>query len=216
MQSVEIICECQQPANPDKPLLGCTNKSCEKWLHNECLEHRALLSTYERLGKDKPHVKPPESPKDSKDEEEPKRPLSPKETGGAVSAQHSIDVKADGIGDGEAVQVNDNVEVKRIEDDAPTASEDRTVSSETPAKDGSATETTSKLTPGRRSGRPRKRNSEAVEDNSKPYLGLFTATVRSEISPPMVEIRDIRHNIEGGEKTWLEPIDCPICGARIL
>src|SRR5687767_6116766 len=51
LQSVEPVCSCSQPENPDKTLVGCSNELCKKWLHDDCLIHEALMKTYERLGK---------------------------------------------------------------------------------------------------------------------------------------------------------------------
>jgi hypothetical protein len=52
---VEFICKCQNPANPDKCLIGCTNSKCEKWMHKECMTHDILMQVFERLGTDEPH-----------------------------------------------------------------------------------------------------------------------------------------------------------------
>ncbi len=138
MWSVEIVCICGNPANPDNTLIGCANEGCGKWLHDECLKHDALSKTFKRLGKDKPHTKTSDRKRNDKDEEQANRPLSPTESGAAESAMHSIDVKANGDGEAEqdVVQVNDNVDVRRSEDDdAQAASEERLPSSESHTKD---------------------------------------------------------------------------------
>lgn len=218
LSTVESLCKCGNPGNPDKTLIGCSNEDCRKWLHEECLKHDALTKTYERLGKDLPH-KPAESIKEDKDKEEAKRPLSPTETGTAVVAEHSIDVKADGEGEGDSVKVNDNVDVKRLDEDEAAASsvapEDQTptLNNQTPSA-----ETPGKGTPNRKPGRPRKKavDSPAITDSkAKPYEGLFEATVRMDLSPPVLEITDLREGVEGGEKTWQEEINCLVCGTRI-
>ena len=175
-----------------------------------------MLKTYERLGKDKPH-RLPGFVKEDKETEEAKRPLSPTETGTGIVANHSIDVKADGEAD--SVKVNDNVEVKRLdEDEAPASSvapEDQNSvrNNQTPSA-----ETPGKGTPNRKPGRPKKKVADAsavTESKSKPYEGLFDATVRMDLSPPMLEIKDLREGVEGGEKTWQEEINCLVCGSRI-
>ncbi|CAH0019471.1 unnamed protein product [Clonostachys rhizophaga] len=50
------VCKCKTPANPDKMLVGCTNKSCGKWMHDDCLRHDALMRVFDRLGKTTPQV----------------------------------------------------------------------------------------------------------------------------------------------------------------
>ncbi|KAI9720060.1 MAG: hypothetical protein M1812_003187 [Candelaria pacifica] len=42
-------CVCKKPTNPDKILLGCSNKACGSWLHEECVIEDALTKTQERL-----------------------------------------------------------------------------------------------------------------------------------------------------------------------
>jgi len=206
--------------NPDKVLVGCANEGCGKWLHDECLLHDALLKTYERLGRDKPHKKP-----ESAKEGEAKRPLSPTETGAAVSAQHSIDVNVDGVAeDQDGIRVNDNVEVGRADDDddAPATSEDAAASESLNKDDDASADTPGKSGSRRGPGRPRKHKPDGVSNGSeagkgKPYEGLFEAQLITDTvaSPPTIEIKDLRQGIEGGEKSWIEPVDCLICGARI-
>ncbi|EGU73915.1 hypothetical protein FOXB_15574, partial [Fusarium oxysporum f. sp. conglutinans Fo5176] len=53
LSSVELIYECQEPANPDKIVLECTNSKCGKSLHEECITHKILIQVHERLGIDK-------------------------------------------------------------------------------------------------------------------------------------------------------------------
>ncbi|RFN43451.1 hypothetical protein FIE12Z_12313 [Fusarium flagelliforme] len=55
LSSVDILCECETPANPDKMLIGCSSSKCEQWMHHECLTHDILMQVYARLGTDKPH-----------------------------------------------------------------------------------------------------------------------------------------------------------------
>ncbi|KAF4970243.1 hypothetical protein FSARC_2682 [Fusarium sarcochroum] len=56
LSSVDIICECETPANPEKMVIGCTSSKCEQWMHHECLTHDILMQVYARLGTDKPHL----------------------------------------------------------------------------------------------------------------------------------------------------------------
>ncbi|KAJ6437620.1 ebs-bah-phd domain-containing protein [Purpureocillium lavendulum] len=55
LSSVDLICKCKTPANPDKTLVACTTPRCEQWLHYECLLHAVLTRVYNALGIDKPH-----------------------------------------------------------------------------------------------------------------------------------------------------------------
>ena len=221
-QTVELVCSCNTPAHPDNLLVGCTTETCKKWMHEQCIKDEALRATYERLGKDKPHRGP--DPKDTKTEDEAKRPLSPTEVGAAVSAQHSIDVKADGESS-DAVHVNtkDNVEVKQTEDeDAPGAPEDSIAepSAEPPSKSESATPTKTSASKSaaanRKVGRPRKKLAETNGDSSKHWESLFSVSLKMmDQGPPYLEFKDLREGIVGGEKTWTEPVKCLVCGNQV-
>lgn len=223
-QTVELVCSCNTPANPDKLLVGCTTDTCKKWMHEQCIIDDALRSTYRRLGTDKPHLSPV-TPKKEENGDEAKRPLSPTETG---AEQHSIDVKGEaGTADAVHVSTKDNVEVRQADDeDAPAAPEDslpeqsaepRSVTSEsanteTPNKAAAG----SKSTPGRRPGRPKKKGAEANGENARPWEGLFEASLKmADIGPPLIEFRDLREGIVGGKKTWTEPVKCLLCGTKV-
>jgi len=186
-------------------------------MHEQCIKDEALRATYNRLGTDKPHL-PPEIPKKEKDEDEAKRPLSPTETGAAVSAQHSIDVKADA----DSV-MNDNVEVKQGEDeDAQAAPEDSPPATSTDARatsEKTEVQTPAKASSGkpsstRKAGRPKKK-SEANGDNSKPWEGLFEVTLKTD-GVSILEFKDLRQGVEGGQKTWTESVKCLVCGNQVV
>ncbi|KAK3310659.1 uncharacterized protein B0T15DRAFT_387593 [Chaetomium strumarium] len=233
LSSVELVCSCNTPGNPDKLLIGCTTESCKKWMHEQCIIDDALKAVYKRLGTDKPHV-PPSPPATAKKEEsgdEGKRPLSPTETGAEGSTEHSIDVKAES-GPSDAVVVKDNVEVGQAADDedAPAAPEDslpmrpadqqRTASENTTRTDTPDKHTvgvaTSKPTPGRKPGRPRKKAPEANGDSARPWEGLFKAVLKTaDLAPPLIEIEDLRESVVGGQKTWTEPVKCLLCGNQV-
>jgi hypothetical protein len=262
-QSVELLCSCHTPAHPNKTLVGCTNEGCKKWLHEDCIKEEALKATYNRLGTDKPHISP-DTVKEEKDSEEAKRPLSPTETGAAVSAQHSIDVKADSETDAVHVQTNDSVDVKHSEDDedAPHAPEDGITepsSAEPQPQQRNLTTTTdssadrnnrdtpnskavannnngtssSKATPKsatKLTVRRGKKVSEANGDSSngagngngnnskaKPWDGLFEVAFKllPESNVPILEIKDLREGVVGGEKLWTEPVKCLLCGKQV-
>lgn len=185
------------------------------------MAHEVLTKTFERLGSSKPHIKKETEVKNEKEEEEAKRPLSPVEpTSGAISAELPIQVKTDG--EGEEVKLNDNVDVKRIEEDedadADAAPAPKDESVPPPTNGTSTTDTTNKGSSARKPGRPKKHradNADPIDLKSKPYEGLFEANIRMDLSPPVVEIKDLRTDVEGGEKTWTEDINCLVCGSRI-
>lgn len=212
-QSVERVCKCGQPANPDKTLIGCSNTKgdCGKWLHSDCLIHDALMKVYQRLGKTKPHV-PPTTLKDEKDSDEAKRPLSPKESGGAVSAQQSIDVKSDcgavavrGIKPeiGSATRLEPSKEPATSTEPEPNPMK-KPVSAE-PASSNS-----------RAGGTGRKYKGKKKAEAPPIYDGLFEAKTVMTLTPPMIEITDLRRGVEGGAKVWLEPMLCLICHEQIV
>lgn len=204
LQAVDRVCRCKEPGNPDKVLIGCPAENCNKWLHEECLKHDVLMRVFEELGTDKPHKAPGAGVKEEK--EEVKRPLSPVEpSSGTVATELPIQVKTDGEGESEVKAAGDSVDVKEERDVA--AAEGSSVQ----AQNGRAsnTQTPSAETP-RKPGRGRKK---AVDDlNYKPYEGLFEATFQPD--KDVFEIKDLR-DVQGGDKTWLEEVDCLICGSRI-
>ncbi|KAL8366205.1 hypothetical protein RB595_004796 [Gaeumannomyces hyphopodioides] len=212
ISSVELVCKCGQPANPDKTLIGCSNfkNNCGKWLHLDCLEHDALMKVYERLGKDKPHVASESALKNEKDGDT-KRPLSPKESGGAASAQQSINVKS--------------VEVEGIKPEGKSARLEETPAPATPAepnhkpiKKSASAEPPSSRAGGAGAGRKggRSGRSKRKGEPANTYEGLFEANTKMDLTPPMIEIVDLRQGTQGGKKKWLEPMLCPICGETIV
>ncbi len=237
LQSVELVCSCNTPGNPDKLLIGCTTESCKKWMHEHCVVEEALKAAYKRLGTDKPHL-PAVTTKKEEDGDEGKRPLSPTETGVEGSTEHSIDVKAEGASSD--VGTRDNVEVRPSADDedAQAAPEDSlplrpadktraasettdalsksAATAATGAAAGSSNNTTGgKATPGRKAGRPRKKGAEANGDSARPWEGLFEATLKTDKGPPVIEFRDLREGVTGGEKTWTERVKCLLCGNQV-
>ena len=222
-----MLCKCSLPGNPDKTLIGCTTEPCKQWLHEDCIKHEALLATYRRLGTDKPHIAEHPVAKDDKAVDEAKRPLSPKETGVAVSTQQSIDVKQSvETPAAAATQANtgDSVDVKGAGEPSTTAasgSQTGGAAGTQPqsAVDKSALEspsvqgTPSKTGTPAKKGKGRKKAAGAVEP--KPYQGLFSISLRMSTSPPVLEIKDLREGIVGGEKQWTEPIKCLVCGSQI-
>ncbi|XXG94055.1 hypothetical protein Hte_000306 [Hypoxylon texense] len=189
LSSAELRCQCNRPENPDKRLFGCSNEDCKKWLHDECLIHEALLKTYKRLGTDKPHRSAPVKEEDGG--EGAKRPLSPSESGAAQTTEQSIDVKPE--------EHQQTIKLADLEGTLPAIkAESANVSVAEP----------------KRRGRPRKSERDDPTAN-KPYEGLFEAIILSDLSPPMLEVTDLRDNVTGGEKSWTEPLHCLICNHEL-
>lgn len=186
-------------------MIGCSADECKKWLHEECLKHDILTRVFEELGTDKPHKASGAGVKEEK-EDEVKRPLSPVEPGsGTVATELPIQVKTDGEGESEVKAANDSVDVKAEREVAAEGSAAQAHNGR-----GSNTQTPSAETP-RKPGRGRKKATEDL--TNKPYEGLFEATFQPE--KDMFEIKDLR-DVQGGDKTWLEEVDCLVCGSRIV
>jgi hypothetical protein len=145
--------------------------------------------------------------------------LSPKEPPVANSAHPSIDVKGDADGGEEEEDKKEAVRVKRSEvkdedeEKKVVAPEAKMEATPTKAQVANSAAASSK-----NAGAGRRKSRKSIEPNgvssaSKPYLGLFAAALLKD-STPMVEITDLRPDV-AGEKTWLEPIDCLVCGARV-
>lgn len=266
-------------------LVGCGDDNCAKWIHEECLKHYALMRVYERLGTDKPHIAVKPSPGDVVKSEtagdDVKEPLSPRESGGAASAQHSIDVKADTVevqgasdddesssggaranGDG-GKEAKDVAVRSKAKDDAAAAGASGTpplkrevtpsesdagglqqakkggLATPTPAAASSSASASASASKARKSpagagvavasssGSSGKKAAagrafptlQSFGNKKKPYDKLFEAslllTPLDSTAPTMIEIRDLRRKVEGGEKEWLEPAECPVCGSAI-
>ncbi|KAH9902303.1 hypothetical protein F4778DRAFT_781534 [Xylariomycetidae sp. FL2044] len=194
LSSAKLICQCNRPENPDRKLVGCTNDQCKKWLHNDCLIHETLLNTYMRLGTDKPHK--PTSMKEENGEGA-KRPLSPSESGAAQTAEQSIDVKPE--------EQQSTIKLADVEKALPAIkAEDPTRASSTPTTGES-----------KRKRRPRK-SEPGDPGTTKPYQGLFEATIKDDhTGPPVVEIVDLREGVTGGERSWIESLRCIACNEEI-
>ena len=60
-----------------------------------------------------------------------------------------------------------------------------------------------------------KRGRKKAGEEAKPYEGLFEATLKMSDGPTVWEVRDLRENVKGGEKTWTEKAECLVCGTAI-
>ena len=243
LQSIENVCDCNQPANPDKMLVGCGDESCGKWIHEECLKHYALMRVYERLGRDKPHIAdkkqdddgPPEAAatkeaavegvlKSETANEDVKEPLSPRESGGAVSVQHSIDVKPNDDGADKSAGGGDKGETV-LSSTTTTPTKDVAVAVRGKKKDALKREMTpsdGKKKPSTATATKNRKlpTLHSFDGKKKPYDKLFEATLlltplESSAAPTMIEITDLRPHVPGGVKQWLEPAECPVCGSAI-
>ncbi|CAM1507223.1 Fc.00g068640.m01.CDS01 [Cosmosporella sp. VM-42] len=194
LSSVDLLCKCETPANPDKTLIGCTNNECNKWMHDDCLCHDVLMRVYDQLGTDKPHRKEHLGVKTEKGADRAARPLSPTDTG--KETQPTIDVRS-----GEA---QDNVLVRKVDETTPQPTGTPSRVPPTPSAD-----TIPKSSAAKR-GRKKK------PMDQKPYEGLFKATLRMDgEGPTKWEIEDLRENVPGGDKTWIENAQCLLCGVTI-
>ncbi|KAF5704669.1 hypothetical protein FMUND_12397 [Fusarium mundagurra] len=50
----------------------------------------------------------------------------------------------------------------------------------------------------------------------KPYVGLFEADLKTQCSPPVWEIRDLRRNGGANHDTWTEEVHCLLCGGLVM
>ena len=72
------------------------------------------------------------------------------------------------------------------------------------------------LTPGRKPGRLLKKGSKANSESARPWEGLFEAALKTvDVGPLLIEFKDLREGVVGGEKTWTEYIKCLICGSQV-
>ncbi|KAI1066994.1 hypothetical protein LB507_011624 [Fusarium sp. FIESC RH6] len=194
LSSVELICKCQTPANPDKTLIGCTSSSCGKWMHQECMVHDILMQVYERLGTNKPHRTKGLMVEKKKLEE-------------GTDSLPSVDVEKQktqsivNVLDG-TTQVN--TQVKSAVPETPRETE-------TPA---AGPKPSRSIATASVDGLPKTGRKKETAD-SKPYRGLFEAKLKMQGRPTAWEIRDLRENITGGERTWAEKVSCLECGVNV-
>ncbi|KAL3584869.1 hypothetical protein FPOAC2_14650 [Fusarium poae] len=194
INSVELWCKCQTPENPDKTLMQCTSGECGQWMHHECMVHGILMQVYERLGTDKPHRSEGFLVK----EENPEKAIHPPSPTDAEEkeAQPTINIRPG--------ETNDNVHVKKAARETPHETE-----TPTPGQTPSRSIATASAKGSAKKGYKKKTG------YSKPYLGLFEATLKMQDGPTAWEIRDLRENVTGGDKTWTEKAHCLLCGSTI-
>lgn len=211
-KTVQLICKCNTPANPDKALVACTDTACGTWLHHECLLDDVLTRVFDRLGANNPHIV--EVKKEVEDlpirvvngvdkQISQREPLSPHDVKDEETTTE-LDVKDEnGV----------------MQESRPPTATKITPPTETPTPKGSETDidmsndipvetVPRKIAPGK-TGRGRK------PANRKPYEGLFEATLRLTEVPVTWDITDLRAGIDGAE-TWAEPAECLVCRTRIV
>ncbi|KAF4432398.1 hypothetical protein F53441_13835 [Fusarium austroafricanum] len=194
LSSVELRCKCQTPANPEKTLIECASWECGKWMHHECMAHDILMQVYERLGTDKSHRSEGLVVEEEKPEEA-IRPLSPTDAE-EKETQPTIDVRSG--------ETNDNVHVEKAARETPRETE-----TPIPGPMPSKSIATASAKGSAKKGRKKKTG------DSKPYLGLFEATLKMQDDITAWEIRDLRENVTRGDKTWTEKVHCLLCGSTI-
>lgn len=162
-------------------------------MHEECLNYDVLMREYGQLGTGKPHQTKGTIVKERQRDDKAACPFSPK-NGEEKETQPVIDVRY-----GEAYT---HSPVKKAEGGIS-----RPLEAPTPNPTPSNTDAQAKLTV----KKSRKRKGAA----SKPYEGLFKATLNLSDGPTTWEIQDLRENVSGGEKTWSEQVHCLLCGIAI-
>ena len=196
-------------------------------MHEQCIIDDALRTTYKFLGSDKPHLPPVITRKENRGDEG-KCPLSPPETGADGSAEHSIDAEAEAApSDTVHVGTKEAAEIKQAADGeaASVAPEDslplrppeaRVTSENTIADTTSKPATAGESTTGRKPGRPLQKGSKANGESARPWQGLFEATLKTaDVGPPLIELKDLRERVVGGEKMWTERVKCLLCGNQV-
>ncbi|CCC05184.1 unnamed protein product [Sordaria macrospora k-hell] len=243
LSTVELVCGCNTPANPDKLLVGCSSESCKKWLHEECIKDQALRATFERLGTDKPHVlvKEEKVEKVEKEEEADDKQDAKVEPNGDAKQEESVDVKAEKDASQTNGGTNGNRALKAGSEDAKPAPEDTPEAEadedEDAQRQGRGIEVhnsrpdistrihgngnTNDKNGRRAETRPTPQKvasppGSKVTNKDRPWEGLFSVTLEMN-GQPYLEFTDLRADVlaEGGAKTWTEPIKCLVCGVLV-
>ncbi|KAH6975597.1 hypothetical protein EDB80DRAFT_310206 [Ilyonectria destructans] len=63
--------------------------------------------------------------------------------------------------------------------------------------------------------KPPAKKSRKKNTDSRPYIGLFEATLKLDDGRTTWTIHDLRENVSGGEKIWNEQAHCLLCGVTI-
>ncbi|KAL7940002.1 hypothetical protein V8C42DRAFT_338891 [Trichoderma barbatum] len=199
LSSIVLVCKCRTPSNPDKTLVGCSNKTCEEWMHYDCLLDDVLIRVYDRLGTDIPHKSAikEETKKDTEDElkERTKGDLRYGLLSPSVEAE---DRKSPVIANRE---LKDQILLKQGDDESSKDTESSTMAPTNPSDKSSKSALT--------------KRGECKKSSKKPWERLFKATLKLEYGPTAWEVTDLREGVEGGEKKWMEPVYCLLCNTLI-
>jgi hypothetical protein len=152
------------------------------------------MQVYERLGTDKDHRTEGAILKEGKTEET-THPLSPTDAE-ERKTQPTIDVRSG--------ETQDNVHVKEVIRETPLETKNST-----PRPTSSKFINAAPAMGSAKNGRKKKTG------DPKPYAGLFEATLKMQEGPTVWEIRGLRENVTGNDKSWTEKAYCLICGACI-
>ncbi|OAQ74398.1 hypothetical protein VFPFJ_10944 [Purpureocillium lilacinum] len=186
------------PANPDKTLIGCSNPSCDQWLHYECLLHACPMSVYEQLGTDKPHKTELAS--------KGKTVVNPQ-----PGVQAQIAAKEDDTTKPAAGEKESEKPYSKLECTYGLTSQ--------PAQPAGTPE---KATEVMEVAHDKLNQSEHITEsgtkeraNGAPYAGLFDAKLRLDRNQAVWEVADLRQNIPCGDREWELDVKCLVCGSTI-
>ncbi|KAH8745782.1 hypothetical protein F5883DRAFT_586371 [Diaporthe sp. PMI_573] len=193
---IKRLCHCNQPQNPDKVMIQCPNKKCNRWLHEECLRHQILLNTYDHLQTDMTYPVLNTELR-SMGKETDNRDLGMNQPG-TIAIAAEVLTRAETDGADELVKRGEGVEPNVV--------------SLPPAGDGLVRS---------QNGQPltmpicvasRRRRKRVVRSFRKPYEGLLRAELKSE--DDVFEIIYSQPD-DRGEKRWRVGFNCTVCGTRI-
>ncbi|KAM0540029.1 hypothetical protein ACHAO7_011596 [Fusarium culmorum] len=179
---------------PRQEAIECPSSECGQWMHHECLTHDVLMQVYQRLGTDKPH-RTEGAVLNEENAEEAIHPQSPADAE-EKEIQPTIDVRSGGT--------QGNIHVKEVVRETVLEPKSSTPKP-TPSKYIIAT-SAKRLA---KNGRKKKAK------DYKPYAGLYDADFNMQEGPAAWEIRDLRENVTGGERSWTEKAYCLICSTGI-
>ncbi|PWI64528.1 hypothetical protein PCL_09577 [Purpureocillium lilacinum] len=195
LSPVDLICKCRSPENPDKTLVGCSNPQCGQWLHYGCLLHTLLTRVYDSLGTKKPHY-PGESPA--------KIVPTTKTLGRPDSSKSATSTRA---------ETQPPVVFQESQACSPGPMEQ--VHGLAPCSTGFLHQATALQTSAEKELELAAATTGSSEDTRRAYEGLFEARLDLQSVPTVWEVRDLRSDVSGGDRTWTENVNCLVCGSII-
>ncbi|KAL6790227.1 hypothetical protein GGI42DRAFT_219551 [Trichoderma sp. SZMC 28013] len=202
LSSAALVCKCRTPANPDRTLVGCSNKTCEEWMHYDCLLDDVFTRVYDRLGTEYPHKSEKPAVKEG-------------------TNQDTIDKPKEGAkGDLPYGLLSPSVEEEDRKSPRVANSEKKNQAPVKQREDESSKDTeTPTPTPPNTSDKCSKsalaKRGKCKKSLKKPWVGLFKATHKMNEGPLVWQVTDLREGVEGGEKKWTELAYCLLCGTLI-